>query len=79
MLKNLYNFNPGDEDIATKIPDALNGRLEESCLGREFLSVSTLTRVVRWQEKAPQAATIEQSSSGRHRMPQDNLRLRNRM
>ena len=77
--EDLYNFNPGDEDLATGIPDALNGSLEESCLGREYMSVSTLIRVVRWTEMDLQPSTANPNGTSRQRNPQDNRRLRNRV
>ena len=43
-----YNFNPGNKDIATGIKDKENGRFEIVGLGKEFLSLSTLTRTMRF-------------------------------
>jgi len=75
--EDLYNFNPGDQDIGTGIPDALNGPLEESCLGQEYLSVSTLIRVLRWTENNV-GAVSNPSGDSRERAPHDNRRVRNR-
>ena len=44
--EDMYNFNPGMKDIATGTPDSDNGRFELCGLGKEFLSVSTLTREI---------------------------------
>ena len=77
--EDLYNFNPNAHDIATKVPDAMNGALEESCLGHEYMNVSELTRVVRWRYSAPAATTTNPNAGKRERNPQDNLRLRNRL
>jgi hypothetical protein len=77
--EDLYNFNPGDEDLATGLPDALNGSLEESCLGREYMNVSTLIRLLRWTETAVQNSSVNPDGASRQRNPQDNRRLRNRV
>ncbi|MEO6953274.1 MAG: hypothetical protein ABI321_15850, partial [Polyangia bacterium] len=39
-----YNFNPGATDIASGVPDDVNGVFEVTGLGKEFLSKSTLAR-----------------------------------
>lgn len=41
-----YNFNPGNQDIASGILDQENGRFEIVGLGKEFTSIATLTRTV---------------------------------
>jgi hypothetical protein len=46
MVEDMYNFNPGNEDIATGILDDENGRFELVGLGHEFLSKATLVRHV---------------------------------
>ena len=77
--EDLYNFNPGDNDADTEIPDAMNGRFEESCLAREYLNVSTLDRVVRWRATEAEANVTNPSAGSRERNPQDNRRMRNRL
>lgn len=37
-------LNPGSNDIMTHTPDAANGRLEQTGLGKEFMSRSALER-----------------------------------
>jgi hypothetical protein len=44
-----YNFNPGQKDIATGIPDSDNGIFEITGLGKQFTQKSTLSRVIRWK------------------------------
>jgi hypothetical protein len=76
-----YNFNPNNEDIATGIPDAANGRFELTGLGHQYTNYSTLTRLVRWTSMSfdPKVPALVTGSSGRHRQPADNRRLRNRL
>jgi len=45
-MEDMYNFNPGDADIATGTPDAENGRFEVTGLGHEFLQTAVLTRAL---------------------------------
>ena len=42
--EDMYNFNPGDEDIATGTPDSANGRFEITGLGHEYLNRGTFTQ-----------------------------------
>jgi hypothetical protein len=77
--EDLYNFNPGDDDMSTSLPDALNGALEESCLGHEYMNVSELIRVVRWREAVPAVTVGNPHAGNRERKPHDNWRIRNRI
>jgi len=43
-----YNFNPQNLDIATGIADAENGRFEITGLGKEFTTLATLKRTIRF-------------------------------
>lgn len=43
-MEDMYNFNPGAQDIATGTPDADNGRFEVTGLGHEYLNTAVLTR-----------------------------------
>jgi hypothetical protein len=73
-----YNFNPGDEDIATGIPDSANGRFEITGLGHQYNNHSSLRRVLSWtgfQLGVHSAA----ASTARSRQPSDNRRARNRL
>lgn len=75
-----YNFNPGDQDIATGIPDSANGRFELAGLGRQYTNLATLTRMIRWTGGAfalpPESLVLP---NRRQRQPNDNRRLRNRV
>ena len=83
-VEDMYNFNPGQADLATGIPDADNGRLATSGLGHQYLHKSTLVRTVAWQGQPSAAPTVTAEppswrSGRRHRKPGDNRRLRNRI
>jgi hypothetical protein len=75
-----YNFNPGDSDISTGIPDEANGKFELAGLGHQYTNYSTLTRMLRWTAMSPEIlAGIIRGKPGRQRKPNDNRRLRNRL
>lgn len=44
-----YNFNPGQQDIATGIPDDENGIFEITGLGKQFTQTAELKRRVKWK------------------------------
>lgn len=77
-MEDMYNFNPGMEDIATGTPDAENGRFEETGLGHEFLQTATATRSLAHTEsldaKAASSTAPEVSGGPRHnpRAPGDS-------
>lgn len=48
MGEDRYNFNPGQQDIATGIPDSDNGRFEITGLGHQFTQTGKLTYTVTW-------------------------------
>lgn len=75
-----YNFNPGQSDIATGIPDDANGKFELAGLGHQYMNLSKLNRVVRWTVHSSMVpAIVARSDSGRARKPGDNRRARNRL
>ena len=43
-----YNFNPGQHDIATGIPDADNGLFEITGLAKQYTQYATLTQIETW-------------------------------
>ncbi|WP_417506345.1 hypothetical protein [Marinomonas gallaica] len=45
-----YNFNPGQKDIATNIPDNENGIFEITGLAQQYDQFSTLKRRISWQK-----------------------------
>jgi hypothetical protein len=42
--EDMYNFNPGAQDIATGIPDSANGRFEITGLGQEYINRGTYSQ-----------------------------------
>jgi hypothetical protein len=58
--EDMYNFNPGDSDIATGTPDSANGRFEITGLGHEYLNRGTFTQSFSFD------ATMEPVSSPAH-------------
>jgi hypothetical protein len=78
-VEDMYNFNPGQSDIATGIPDSDNGRFEVTGLGRQYLNYSQLKRQVSWQGTDIANMVMTQDDTGRERKPQDNRRARNRV
>ena len=44
-----YNFNPGQRDIVTGIPDSDNGIFEITGLGNQFDQTAELRRMIKWQ------------------------------
>jgi hypothetical protein len=77
-VEDRYNFNPGDSDIATGIPDEANGRFELAGLGTQYMNFASITRMLRWTLLSSQRATSMDNYAGRLRRPADNRRLRNR-
>jgi hypothetical protein len=45
-----YNFNPGQADIATGVPDATRGKLEQTGLAHQYTQYATLSRDVSWTQ-----------------------------
>jgi hypothetical protein len=45
-MEDMYNFNPGAEDIATGIPDSANGRFELTGLAHEYLTTGRISRTL---------------------------------
>jgi hypothetical protein len=74
-----YNFNPGQADLATGIPDSANGDFELTGLGNQYDQVATLMRRVKWKQGDTASAQVPFSGSRRQRMPGQNRRLRNRL
>lgn len=54
-MEDMYNFNPGQEDIASGIPDDDNGRFEITGLGHEYLHVARLERGFSFETDLAQA------------------------
>ena len=74
-----YNFNPGDEDVVTGIPDSDNGRFERTGWAHQFDHFSTLQRYLKWEGFSLGVALSVRPNTVRVRQPSDNRRLRNRL
>ena len=74
-----YNFNPGQQDIATGIPDSANGTFEITGLGRQFDQIATLLRTLNWAGFAAGVTSAIDGSTERDRQPSNNVLPRNRI
>ncbi len=75
-----YNFNPGQQDITTGIPDSDNGIFEMTGLANQYDQFSTLKRVVVWLGTDPGVLSSNSpQGSDRNRQDSENRRLRNRI
>ena len=74
-----YNFNPGDNDVATDIPDSENGRFEQIGWAHQFDHFSTLQRHLKWDGFSLGVTLAVRPNTVRIRQPSDNRRLRNRL
>jgi hypothetical protein len=54
-----YNFNPGQEDIATGTPDSANGNFELTSLGHQFMQYGLYTEVIKWTKKITKETTTK--------------------
>lgn len=80
--EDMYNFNPGANDIATGIPDSENGALTITRLAHPYLNKATLTRSVSWKGFSNKNVSIVSREKGRYereRQSKENRRLRNRV
>ncbi len=60
-----YNFNPGAQDIATGVPDATRGKLEQTGLAHQYMNYATLHRDVSWTQGDLAATTKTTTPGGR--------------
>ena len=77
-----YNFNPGQQDIATGIPDSDNGRFAMTGLAHQFDHSSTLERHLEWKGFDLGVATSAKPNTvrlRRARQPRENRYPRNRV
>lgn len=77
-MEDRYNFNPGQQDIATGIPDAANGTFEITGLAKQYTNYATVQRQITWREGSWMGSSSAGAPTDRQRKPQDNRRLRNR-
>ena len=74
-----YNFNPGQEDIATGLPDDANGRFEVIGWAHGYRNNATLRRSFSWTGYELGVPSLAINPPRRARQPNDNRRARNRM
>ncbi|MGE5329027.1 MAG: RHS repeat-associated core domain-containing protein [Deltaproteobacteria bacterium] len=48
-MEDMYNFNPGQADIASGTPDAVNGRFAELGWAKEFKTYGSYTKTIIWK------------------------------
>lgn len=48
-VEDRYNFNPGQRDTSTKIPDAENGRFEITGLAKQYNTYAIVRRHLKWK------------------------------
>lgn len=61
-----YNFNPGQKDIATNVPDSERGVLEQTGLAHQFTQTGKASYVTEWTVGASQSPNVEaEEVSGR--------------
>lgn len=63
--EDMYNFNPGQADIASGTPDAVNGRFAELGWAKEFKTYGSLTKTVTWQLFTPTTVNNNYRDGGR--------------
>lgn len=78
-MEDRYNFNPGQADIATGIPDSDNGVFEITGLAHQYMNYGEVSRVLTWQEGNMASVQITDLDSSRNRRPSDNRLLRNQI
>lgn len=60
-----YNFNPGQADIATGVPDATRGKLEQTGLAHQYTQYATLERQITWTQGDISGSTSSTVPGGR--------------
>ncbi len=74
-----YNFNPGQEDIATGAPDNANGRFVIVGWAHGYRHTATLRRTFAWSGYDLGVPSLAINPPNRARQPQNNRRARNRI
>ena len=74
-----YNFNPGDQDIATSAKDEENGRFEQTRLAFGFDHFSELSRYLEWRGTDLGVALSAKPNTTRLRQPPNNRQVANRI
>jgi hypothetical protein len=62
-MEDFYNFNKGQFDIATGLPDDFNGRFELAGWAKSFYSRGKLVRTISWNAGQPPVGCGSISSS----------------
>lgn len=78
-VEDRFNFNPGQQDIASGIPDSANGIFEITGLAQQYMNYASVQRTVSWREGEWANATRTGAPNSRQRKPGDNRRVRNRI
>lgn len=78
-MEDRYNFNSGQHDIKTGIPDSENGVFEITGLGKQYMNFGTVRRQLSWREGSWNSFTTKGAPVDRQRKPKDNRRVRNRV
>ncbi|ASN79639.1 DUF4157 domain-containing protein [Deinococcus ficus] len=63
-MKDMYNFNPGDADIATSTPDDVNGRFELTGLGKEYINYGSVKKNVAFTIDFASLSITQKSAAG---------------
>lgn len=64
-MEDMYNFNPGQADIASGTPDAVNGRFAELGWAKEFKTYGSLTQTITWQVFTPSSTPTPNKGGSR--------------
>jgi hypothetical protein len=73
-----YNFNPGQQDRRTGIPDGWNGMLEVSGKGHQYDNVGTAKRHISWKRDESSPMHLDGPPVIPSKKPMDSHRLRNK-
>jgi hypothetical protein len=68
-----YNFNRGDEDIATKAPDDENGRFAELGWAKSFDVNGSVTRTVTWELGSDKPPVVSGGETDRNPAGEDRV------
>jgi len=74
-----HNFNPGQHDMATGIPDSANGLFEITGLASQYTNYATVQRHITWIEGSWSKVATSGAPTDRQPKPQDSRHLRNRI
>jgi len=78
-FEDMYNFNPGQRDIATGLPDSANGVFEISGLAKQYINYGSINRRIDWFFGGFVLDDVSLCENDRNRRPSNNRRLRNKL